>query len=391
MYVNRDIEARFRNISENYTLVALVGPRQSGKTTFLRELSRPLNSSYVMFDDPDARGFFDHDIKKFEFQFMEGFDITVLDEVQYCSDAGPKLKYLVDSGRKMWATSSSEILLGKEVLSHLVGRVSVLRLYPFTLREFLRARGFKTVISETLERNVWEHMTYGGYPKVVTTKDPKMKAIILNDLCETMLLKDVAMTFSITDLGALEKLAKYLAATPGGIMSYGTVSKALNISFQTLKKYLDALEKSYLIVPVIPYFTNKSRELAKQPKIYYMDTGLRNSVAREFGTEPDGKIFENYVLSELVKAGLAPKYWRTKARAEVDFVVEIGGKPIPIEVKLNPDTGKVESGLRSFIYSYEPKNAYVVSYKGKKGKMMLNGCTVHFMDVLEFSEVITAD
>jgi predicted AAA+ superfamily ATPase len=338
MYVEREITNSFEEIAKAYNMVALVGARQAGKTTLLKELMKNRSSSYVMFDDPDARSLFDDDVKKFELQFMEGVDLTVLDEVQYCADAGRKLKYLVDSGRKLWITSSSEIILGKDVLSHLVGRVSIIRLYPFTLREFLRARGQKALTPTIIERSVWEHMTYGGYPRVVVTRDPKMKMIILRDLYETMLLKDVVRTFSISDIGALERCAKYLAVSVGGILPYGTVSKALGISFQTLKKYLDALEKSYLIIPVKPFHTNKGKEITKQPKIYFLDTGMRNAIAGRFDATPDGKVFENYVLSEIVKMGIAPKYWRTKSGAEVDFVIELGGKVIPVEVKLSADS-----------------------------------------------------
>jgi predicted AAA+ superfamily ATPase len=387
MYVNRDITNNFEEIAKAYNLVALVGARQAGKTTLLRELMKNRSSSYVMFDDPDARSLFDDDVKKFELQFMEGVDLTVLDEVLYCADAGRKLKYLVDSGRKFWITSSSETVLGKEVLSHLVGRVSIVRLYPFTLPEFLRAKGQKALTQAIMERNVWEHMTYGGYPRVVTTNDPKMKAVILRDLHETMILKDVVRTFSISDIGALERCVKYLAVSVGGILPYGTVSKALGISFQTLKKYLDALEKSYLIIPVKPFHTNKAKEITKQPKIYFLDTGMRNAIAGRFDATPDGKVFENYVLSEIVKMGIVPKYWRTKSGAEVDFIIEIEGKIIPVEVKLSADTA-VERSMRSFIDAYNPEKALVVSYKGKSGATRIGDCNVIFTDVAGMVELL---
>ena len=388
MYVERDIKDRFNKTFDVSKMIALVGARQAGKTTFLKEHMKGRSSSYVMFDDPDARALFDEDVKKFELQFIEGNDLTVLDEVQYCKDAGSKLKYLVDNDRKLWITSSSETILGKDVLSYLVGRVSVIRLFPFTLKEFLRAKGQKAMTQNALERMVWEHMTYGGYPKVVTTKDPETKEIILRDLYETMLLKDVARTFSITDLGALERCAKYFAVTTGGIVSYGTVSGSLNISFQTLKKYIDAMEKSYLIVSVKPFFTNKAKEITKQPKIYYLDTGLRNVIAGGFDIELDGKVFENYVLSEIIKMDITPKYWRTKAKAEVDFVIEKGREIIPIEVKLNADPGHVKRSMRSFIDAYGPERALVISYKGKKGKSKVGDCNVLFTDVVGLRDIL---
>jgi len=267
-------------------------------------------------------------------------------------------------------------------LSFLVGRVSILNLFPFSFEEFQTAKSQRELTSSILERMIWEHSTYGGYPKVVLTKDVDMKKTILGDLHETMLLKDVARTFSIEDIRSLEEFSKYLALSIGDIISYDSVSSSLNISFQTVKKYLDAMEKSYLIMRVSPYFTNKLKEIVKQPKLYFIDTGLRNAIAKEFDVESNGKVFENYVFSELLKLGIKPKYWRTKGKAEVDFVIEKEKEIIPIEVKLQVDSEKIERSLRSFINQYHPKTALVVTYKGKQRSIKIDDCTVHFIDIV---------
>lgn len=388
MYVKRDITKRFKSLSESYNIIAVVGARQAGKTTFLKEQMKELDSSYVLFDDPDARALFDEDVKKFEIQYIEGHELSVLDEVQYCKDSGSKLKYLVDSGRKLWVTSSSEILMAKEILSYLVGRVSIIRLYPFSYEEFLRAKKQKATTSTILKRSVWEHMTYGGYPKVVLTKDPNMKKIILRDLYETMILKDVARTFSINDMNALEQLSRYLAINTANLISYDNTTKTLGITFPTLKKYLDAMEKSYLISRVRPYFTNKNKELAKQPKIYFLDCGLRNIIANDFPTKPDGKVFENYVFSELIKTGQIPKYWRTKSKAEVDFILDHGSDIIPIEVKVSVGSYTIDKSLHSFINNYKPRKAFVVFYEGKKGIEEVESCKVFFVDIAGFNSAL---
>jgi predicted AAA+ superfamily ATPase len=388
-YTEREIKETFKKVFSVYNIVALVGARQSGKTTFLKERMKQLNASYVLFDDPDARELFEEDVKKFERQYVEGHDVTVLDEVQYCRDAGRKLKYLADTGKRLWITSSSEIILGKEVLSYLVGRVSVIKLYPFSLREFLASKGKGELTQKIIDRNVWEHVTYGGYPRVVTMEDIEMKKIILRDLYETMLLKDVARTFSIEDIRALEEFARYMSVNIGCILSYENVSRNVKISFQTLKKYLDAMEKSYVIVRVLPFYTNKGKEITKQPKVYFVDTGLRNIAAKKFDTKPDGKLFENYVLTELMKMGFIPKYWRTNSQAEVDFVIEEGDMLIPIEVKLNAEHGRIEKSTRSFIETYKPKKAFVVSYKTVKGETKVGGCKVIFTDVFAMKQMLS--
>ena len=382
MYVKRDIRSRFDKISNSYNMVAVVGARQAGKTTFLKKQIENKNSSYILFDDPDARSLFEEDIKKFEKQYISSYNISVLDEVQYCKDAGRKLKYLVDSNHKIWITSSSEIILSKEILSFLVGRVSIIKLFPFSFKEFLVAKTQKELTAKILERMIWEHATYGGYPKVVLTEDVEIKKTILSDLYVTMLLKDVARTFSIDDIRSLEEFSKYLAFSIGDILSYDKISSNLNMSFQTVKKYLDAMEKSYLIYRVLPYFTNKKKEIVKQPKLYFVDTGLRNIISRDFNIKLNGKLFENYVLTELLKLGFTPKYWRTKTKTEVDFIVESENNIIPVEVKIQAELGKIEKSLRAFIDSYKPNKAVVVSLKGKKGKTKINGCNIIYTDII---------
>ena len=387
MYIERDIKEKFEKIAKVYPLVALVGARQAGKTTFLKEHIKNLKASYLLFDDPDIRELFEEDIKKFEIQNIDGKDISVFDEVQYVKDSGRKLKYLADKGRKIWLTSSSEIILGKEVLSYLVGRVSILRLYPFSLHEFLKIKNQKETTKKISERLIWEHALFGGYPKVVLNEDIEMKKTILADLYDTMILKDIARTFSIEDIKSLESFSKYLSHNIGGLVSYENLSRDIKISFQTLKKYLDAMEKSYLIFRVQPFHSNKLKEITKQPRIYFVDTGLRNIIARKFESEIDGALFENYVLSEFLKFGFEPKYWRTKTDLEVDFVLEKDSEVIPVEVKTTSPEN-VERGMRSFIEEYNPKKAFIISYKGEKREEIIGKCKVFFIDILEAREML---
>jgi predicted AAA+ superfamily ATPase len=382
MYVKRDIIDLFNRSNQVYDMVAIIGPRQAGKTTFLQRQSEGTGASYVLFDDPDPRSIFDEDIKRFETQYIEGNDLTVLDEVQYCKDAGQKLKYLVDTGRRLWITSSSEVVLSEEVLSFLVGRVSILRLYPFNISEFLRARGYKVSTGSIIGRSIWEHMTYGGYPQVVLTEGVEMKTLVLKNLAETMMLKDVKRSFSIEKTTEMERCVKYLAINTGGLVNYENLGGTLGISYETLRKYLDALEKSYFVVSVPPFYSNRSRELVKRPKVYFLDTGLRNAVMDHFPNEPDGILFENYVLTELVKLGTRPRYWRTKAGAEVDFIVEVEGRVVPIEVKLGGGQGRVPRSLRSFIRTYGPDRAFVVSYRTEETRTSVEGCTVVHTDIV---------
>ena len=207
MYQEREMKEQFEKVSKVYPIIAIVGARQAGKTTFIKERMKTTNSSYLLFDDPDVRNLFEEDIKKFEKQYVEGKEVSILDEVQYCKDAGRNLKYLADTNKKLWITASSEIILGKKVLSYLVGRVSILKLYPFSLQEFLDFKQQKETTPKVLERFIWEHILFGGYPKPVSIDEIELKKTILQDLYETMILKDIARTFSIDDTRSLEEFS----------------------------------------------------------------------------------------------------------------------------------------------------------------------------------------
>jgi len=388
MYVERNITDRFSRLERIQRMVAVVGPRQAGKTTFLQHQMKGRDASYVLFDRLVVRDLFEKDVEKFEMEYLTGRELAVLDEVQYCKEAGRKLKYLVDTGSKLWLTSSSERVLAKEVLAHLVGRVVVLRLLPFDLDEFLRARGHRVMSELILEKAVWEHMLYGGYPLVVLAEDGRTKQDLLRSILETMLLKDVALTFGIDKTAELERLARYIALSVGSRVDYQAMCSTLELTYPTLKKYLDAMEKSYLTVTVLPFFRNKRSEISRQPKIYFMDPGLRNASAGRFITEPEGPAFENYVLTELLKLGHTPRYWRSKGNSEVDFVVETEDGVVPVEAKLRVVPGRVTRGLRSFITAFKPQQAFMVGYRADHGKQRMDGAQVMFTDVAGLREGI---
>jgi predicted AAA+ superfamily ATPase len=388
VYIEREIEKKFVKLKDVYPVLTLVGARQAGKTTFLKEHSKKIKAAYLLFDDPDIRNMFEEDIKKFEKQFIEGYDVAILDEVQYCKNSGRNIKYLADTGKKLWLTSSSEAILNKEVLSFLVGRTSILKLYPFSLNEFLKSKNQKELNSVILRRIIHEHGVYGGYPKVIFIEDIELKKTILKDLYETMVLKDVSKVFSIDNIDSLESLIKVLALNIGNVFSYNDVSRDLNLSFESIKKYLNALEKSYLIKKINPFHKNKIKEIIKQPKIYFIDTGLRNLIAKDFPLDITGNIFENYILSELLKKGYNPSYWRTKTQLEIDFIIEKEKEIIPIEVKIK-DPERIDRNIISFIEDYKPKRAFIICLNiEKKRKNKVNGCEVIFCNLSEFEQEI---
>lgn len=380
MYIERSLRPDFERLAKSYAMVAVVGPRQAGKTTFLKECLGERNS-YVLLDDPDARRLFDEDIKAFEARYIEGNEVTILDEAQQCQDPGSKLKYLVDSGRKLWITSSSEVLLSEKILGYLVGRISIKRLWPFSLTEFLMARDPRARDGVILQRLIAEHVRFGGYPAVVTEDDRTMKQQRLRDLYQTMLIKDLMRVYGIREELVLAKTVGYFATNPGLILNLGNAASMLGIDSRTLSGYLDALEVSYIIFRMRPFFTNKGKEITKSPKVYFIDTGILHAVNGIFPERPQGLSFENYVISEIIKANHRPRYWRTKAKAEVDIIIETPTHLIPIEVKLKAGPGRISRSLRSFIQKYSPKMAIIVAFEVEQGEVQVLGCTIHWTDI----------
>ena len=379
MYVEREIQPKFNDLAKIYPIVAIVGPRQAGKSTFLQKQAGGRDIPALSFDDPDVKELFNADIKRFEREHIQGHACVILDEAHQGQEAGSKLKYLADKGHKLWISSSSETMLDKEVLGHLVGRAGILRLYPFSLPEYLASRKIREATDIVLGRSVWECMVCGGYPQAVEAETPEMRREVLRNLFQTMVLKDAARVFRISDVDALERLARYASFRIGGVWSHDEASGELGMSFQTLHKYMDALERSHLLRRVSPFFTNKIKEIVKAPKLFFIDCGLRNAVADRFpaGVEAEGALFENLVFGELLKAD-APRlrYWRTKAGSEVDFVLEEGGKLLPIEVKTSMPLPKISSGMAAFIRQYRPKKACLVFYQGREAEREVDGCKI---------------
>ncbi|MBN1389112.1 MAG: DUF4143 domain-containing protein, partial [Candidatus Thermoplasmatota archaeon] len=158
------------------------------------------------------------------------------------------------------------------------------------------------------------------------------------------------------------------------------------ISFKTLKEYLSAMEKSYLLRLVSPFFTNPNKEIIKQPKVYFIDNGMRNLISGNVGMNMDGPSFENLVFSELIKMGYEPKYWQKKTGTEVDFIIRSGSEDIPIEVKLKVPDMRIEHSMRSYMELYAPKRAFVVVSEGARGEMEAGETQVKFLDLVGLRE-----
>ncbi len=391
MYIKRGLEAIIKNYLNTKEIIVVVGPRQSGKTTMIKNILSTLKDvNQVSFDDLETLSLFINDINSFIELHIKDYKYVFIDEIQYAPESGRSLKYIHDSfDTKLFVSGSSAAEISINSLKYLVGRVFIFKLLPFSFGGFLLSKDpnlkslfvkkkYGREISVILNRNLDEFLTYGGYPRVVISKDKSEKITVLKNIYNTLLLKEVKDLFSISSNDKLEILIKGLAYQIGNLINYSELCQLSGLNFITLKKYLNILEELFVCKRCYPLSNNPRQELVKTPKIYFYDYGLRNVIISNFHSNntDNGFLFENLIFAEFLKKEIELKYWRTKSGAEVDFV----HNSAPIEVKILPKTSR---SFYSFLNKFKPKNGYIVS-RHEKESVFVNGTEINFVPFIKF-------
>ena len=406
MHIQRKLEATILRYLEKPEILAIVGPRQAGKTTLLKKIQTSLkNSIFISFEDREELEFFEQDLKGFAKKYFHNRYVFI-DEFQYSKNGGKSLKYLFDTypNVKLIISGSSAIDLTIHAIKYLVGRVFVFNLYQLDFEEFLRfkdenlARLYaeykksfdlsKNIIAlpkisasanEQMTRLFKEFVLWGGYPRVIISQSDEEKTVVLKNIYNTYFLREIKEVMGLADDFRLSKLIKALATQIGQLISYSELGIIADYDYLTLKKYLNILEKTFICSPLKPYFANKRKEITKNPKMYFFDTGLRNYVLGDFAELENrtdkGFLYENFLFNQLAKQEVPANFWRTKAGAEVDFVVEVKKEKIPIESKSQFSAGKFSRSLHSFVDEYKPSVAVVLNEKAIE-KSEKNGAKV---------------
>jgi predicted AAA+ superfamily ATPase len=412
MIYARDLIANLKPFLKRKEFIAIAGPRQSGKTTFLQILKQYLSDELnhpdelvkiVTFEDRRLLAQFESDPMSFIRSYVPGSHkhtfYLMIDEFQYAVDGGQKLKLIYDTldHVKIVITGSSSLDIKAQVGRFMVGRILTFCLYPFNFNEYLSVndirlarvygehntkvinwllKGRHSTIKDRVDtfagefsKHYEEFCIWGGYPAVVIEGDVNVRKKILGDIYNSYILKDIKTLLELATERNLYFLSQQLATQTGNIIVHQNLGQASGLDYRNLKKHVNILEQTFVCKVIRPYFRNRQKELTKNPKIYFLDMGFRNNLMENFNNlahrSDAGAVVENAVfirLNELLQGIEKINFWRTKAGAEVDFVLHTKNTVLPVEVKYSDYNGvKISRSLASFIDSFTPECAVVLT------------------------------
>lgn len=357
-YINRAMEATFKRMAQEFSVILLTGPRQVGKTTMLKRLAEAegVNREYVTLDDITEREMAKNDPKLF-LQLHK--PPVFIDEVQYAPELFPYIKIYVDEHQQagdFWLTGSQIFKLMDGVQESLAGRVCLLHMSPLSQAEacgctsepftvdFERLLMRSKAVAPARIQEVFERIWRGGMPAIVSGVK-KEQAAVYSSYISTYIDRDVKEIADRVDSFKFLNFVTVVAALTSQMVNYKTIADAVEISVPTVKNWLNILERLGIIFYLHPYSNNLLKRMVTKPKLYFYDSGLVAYLTKWTDSETlmngamSGAILENFVVSEIVKsyqnAGLEPfiYYYRDKDNKEIDIVLERNGTLYPLEVK----------------------------------------------------------
>lgn len=349
-------------------MVAILGPRQSGKTTLAKKLIKSYGADGAYWDCQlaDVRKHFIVGKPDELLPLVKGKKIVVFDEAQTIQDIGTVLKVFHDTypGTQIIATGSSSFDLSNKIKEPMTGRIFEFILFPLSLTEIKESR--QVTLSD-----LHEYMLYGSYPAVVAATSIEEKKIVLKNIATQYLYKDVFVFEAIRNPRVFEDLVKLLALQIGSLVSLNELATQLGVSRSVVQKYLRLLEQSFIIRILHSFSNNPRTELKKAFKVIFLDSGVRNAIVdidTPLSVRKDaGFVFENYFISERMKEGsnnfvFPPEimFWRTKSGFEVDVIEKSGVVIAAYECKW---TDK-DVSFKHFLKSYPQATVHVVTPHG---------------------------
>jgi hypothetical protein len=358
----------------------------------MRQLQRHLTakgdkSLFLSLDFERDQSFFTSQaalLEKIRVELGTDKGFVFIDEIQRKENAGLFLKglYDYDTPYKFIVSVSGSLELKESVHESLAGRKRIFPVDTLSLHEFLQFRTeyryedrleeYFQVNPEEGQRLLLEYLNYGGYPRVVLEDTLEEKLRIIDEIYRSYIEKDIAYLLRVERIEAFGNLIRLLADQTGRMINVTELSSSLGISLPTVKNYLAYAEKTFIIRLVTPFFRNLRKEISKAPVVYFHDLGLRNFALRRFGHhttfQETGFLFQNLVhqlLQDRMRHEASTlHHWRTKDKAEVDFVIDRAQEVIPVEVK-SKELKNLEIGrsMRAFLAKYRPAEAWVINLR----------------------------
>ena len=413
--INREVYKKIEQHLSKKEITIISGIRQCGKSTILHELKKKLEQNgkktvFLNFDFDADKKFLETQetlVNKLRFEFGNKKGYVFIDEIQRRENAGIYLKGIYDLKLpyKFIVSGSGSIELKEKIQESLAGRKRVFEMNTINFTEFV---DYKTNYKYTDRLDSYfeyeevkthelllEYMNYGGFPRIVTEKDPVEKIELINEIYNSYIERDLIKLLKINKPEIFKDIFRMLSYLSGKLINFSNIADDTNTSVQTLKKYLYFAEKTYSIKSIRPYFNNPGKELRKTPMIYFTDLGLMNYAIGKYGLLSNsmdfGFVFQNFIfniLRERVSNNTEIKYWRTTDKAEVDFVIDKITDIVPIEIKYkNIKREMISRSFRSFIQKYKPKTAFIINL-GLDKTTQIDSTTVRF---IPYTKVLTED
>ncbi len=332
--ISRDLEEKIKKSARSYPVIAITGPRQSGKTTLVREIFGG-EYKYVNLEDIDMREYAKSDPRAFLEEYQNG---VIIDEAQHAPNLFSYIQVIVDETDKpgqFILTGSQNFLLHEKISQSLAGRVAIFYLLPLSLKEIKRTKHQPSAVEEVMFK--------GLYPRIYKKKlDPSEWYA---NYLRTYIERDVRLMKNIHDLGTFQIFLKMCASRTGQLLDLTSIGNDCGISHNTVRAWINILEVSYIIFLLRPHYKNFNKRLVKSPKLYFYDPGLLCYLLNIEAPEQlkthylRGGIFESFAISDIVKNQMNQNknpsvyFWRDQYGHEIDCIIENGRGLLPIEIK----------------------------------------------------------
>ena len=346
VYIPQKLLEKIKKSIEPNKVIVVYGPRRCGKTTLLKKFLEQTNEDYLSVQGDDI--FIKEDLGSQSIEKLKKFigkhKLLIIDEAQKIPNIGLNLKLIVDSieGIKILVSGSASFDLYQQVGEPLTGRKMTFCLYPLSQIEFSKIEKFH----ET-KANLESRLIFGSYPEAVLAEDNQKRIYYLKELISSYLYKDILELDGLKHSDKIVKILQLLSFQIGNEVSYSEIGSQIGLNKKTVERYLDLLEKVFVIFKLRGLSRNPRKEISKSPKYYFYDLGVRNALIGNFNPinirNDVGLLWENYLIYERLKKQeyssiYANNYfWRTYTQKEVDFVEEREGKLFGYEFKWGKD------------------------------------------------------